>query len=90
VRPFPSEDATPPVTNTCLVCWEALTDDQTISAASTAVHGAELHDLAHQSRTTGRPLKFSNGEEFLGVRRPSLGLVEAGEHSNEFRDSIPA
>ena len=55
-----------------------------------AVHGAELRDLACRSCTTGRPLEFSDGEEFLGVRRPSLGLVEAGEHANEFGDAIPA
>ncbi|CAB4761588.1 unannotated protein [freshwater metagenome] len=90
MRPFPSEDATPPVTNTCLVCWEAVTEVQTISAMPSAVHGAELRDLAFRSRTTGRPLEFSDGEEFLGVCRPSLGLVEPGEHSNEFGDAIPA
>ena len=55
-----------------------------------AVHGAELRALACRSRATGRPLEFSDGEELLGVRRPSLGLVEAGEHSNEFGDAITA
>ena len=67
VSPLPRDEATPPVTNRCLVCFTELTGHQTISARASDKHVARRRLLA-------RPLSCRQCEQFFSVCCASLRI----------------